>query len=358
MHVYYHLSRYISHRKSGLDFVDCLRLLGHTVLLDPAEAAGAQMAIVHDDPLNYPAVLELVPALGKIPWIAYAVWEADILPEAYSRNMALADGVWTCSRYCRASMAPWFPEVQVVPHVVKKRRVPAETLAAMRRRVDELAAGATGPHKTPETANSKPFTFFSLVDSVNPRKNVVTLLAAFAAVRARSGETRPVRLLLKQYRKGLEFQAIPGVVSIDDDLTDEEIAALHLLSDCYVSAHHAEGWGLGLSEAMAYGRPVVATGFSGNMEFMNSENSLPVPYDLAPVTDGMCRASPLFTPAMTWADIRLPDMVESMGKVLNGRHPPDLAVNAATAVRNFSPEKVAEIMAEKLDKFMGTRRGA
>ena len=44
-------------------------------------------------------------------------------------------------------------------------------------------------------------------------------------------------------------------------------------ADCYVSLHRAEGFGLTLGESMALGKPVIATGFSANLDFMTAENS-------------------------------------------------------------------------------------
>ena len=48
--------------------------------------------------------------------------------------------------------------------------------------------------------------------------------------------------------------------------------------DCYVSLHRSEGFGLTLAEAMAYGRPVIATAYSGNLDFMDEHNSYLVPF--------------------------------------------------------------------------------
>ena len=48
-------------------------------------------------------------------------------------------------------------------------------------------------------------------------------------------------------------------------------------ADCYVSLHRAEGFGYTMAEAMSYGVPVIASGYSGNLEYMTAENSLLVP---------------------------------------------------------------------------------
>ena len=53
----------------------------------------------------------------------------------------------------------------------------------------------------------------------------------------------------------------------------------------YVSLHRAEGFGLTLAQAMSLGKPVVATGYSANTEFMSEENGYLVPYRLVPVAE-------------------------------------------------------------------------
>jgi glycosyltransferase involved in cell wall biosynthesis len=58
------------------------------------------------------------------------------------------------------------------------------------------------------------------------------------------------------------------------------------LCDCYVSLHRSEGFGLTLAAAMAHGKPVIATGYSGNLAFMDAANSMLVPYELVPVGPG------------------------------------------------------------------------
>ncbi len=58
-----------------------------------------------------------------------------------------------------------------------------------------------------------------------------------------------------------------GGLLIDGEFTGEQMSQLLVSCDMYVSFHRAEGFGLGMAEAMYYGKPVIATAFSGNMEF-------------------------------------------------------------------------------------------
>ncbi|MDL2307925.1 glycosyltransferase, partial [Desulfovibrio sp. OttesenSCG-928-C06] len=178
-----------------------------------------------------------------------------------------------------------------------------------------------------------PFVFLSVVDAINPRKNLRGLLTAYGLLRKMTA--RPVHLLLKQYRLDMDFSGIEGVSSITGDLSEGRMAALYGSCDAYVSAHHSEGWGLGLSSAMAFGKPVIATGYSGNMQFMNNANSLPVPYSLVPVSQEMCKMVPLFTSEMRWAEPDLAAMAGLMRRAAEGRLDPGLPGQAAAIVRSF-----------------------
>lgn len=75
----------------------------------------------------------------------------------------------------------------------------------------------------------------------------------------------------------------PDIVLLEDYFDRASTAALTALCDCYVSLHRAEGFGLTLVEAMALGKPVIGTGYSGNLTFMSSDNSFLVPYQLVAI---------------------------------------------------------------------------
>lgn len=72
------------------------------------------------------------------------------------------------------------------------------------------------------------------------------------------------------------------VVVIDAFLSKNEMISLINACDAYISLHHAEGLGMGMIEAMSLGKPVIATAYSGNMDFMNDKNSLLVPTKIVP----------------------------------------------------------------------------
>jgi predicted O-linked N-acetylglucosamine transferase (SPINDLY family)/GT2 family glycosyltransferase/glycosyltransferase involved in cell wall biosynthesis len=130
------------------------------------------------------------------------------------------------------------------------------------------------------------FDFFSRIERKNP-------LAAIAAFKQAFGNDDRVLLILKSSNSeknvkdlALLNSALANSVNIqhlDGYLSKDQIHALLYNCDCYLSLHRCEGFGLTMAEAMFYGKPVIATGYSSNTEFMNVGNSFLVKYKLVPL---------------------------------------------------------------------------
>ena len=88
-----------------------------------------------------------------------------------------------------------------------------------------------------------------------------------------------------------EMQEAGGTL-LNADLSGAEMASLMACSDVYVSLHRSEGFGLGIAEAMLAGRPTITTAYSGNLDFMNSQNSCLVGYRLTPVSTAEIQIQP------------------------------------------------------------------
>ncbi len=107
---------------------------------------------------------------------------------------------------------------------------------------------------------------------------------------------------------------------IENYLSRNQLHALIAECESYVSLHRSEGYGLTMAEAMALGKPVIATGYSGNLDFMSSENSLLVPYSMVKVGPG----SFPYEPESFWAD---PDLETAAGYMKNLFMDSDFKVN-------------------------------
>lgn len=78
---------------------------------------------------------------------------------------------------------------------------------------------------------------------------------------------------------GVEREAVAPIVVLGRQISTADLPRLYASADAYVLPSRGEGWGRPYLEAMACGIPTVGTGWSGNCDFMNDENSLLVRVD-------------------------------------------------------------------------------
>jgi glycosyltransferase involved in cell wall biosynthesis len=126
------------------------------------------------------------------------------------------------------------------------------------------------------------FDFYSTVERKNPG-------AVIAAFRRAFRRDHPAVLVLKSINSehepaardllGRESEGAK-VSFMDRHMPVAQVNALFASIDCYVSLHRAEGFGLGMAQAMYLAKPVIGTNYSGNLEFMNPDNSLLVNYGM------------------------------------------------------------------------------
>ncbi|MBO1074932.1 hypothetical protein IAI58_04400 [Roseomonas marmotae] len=210
--------------------------------------------------------------------IAVWNWELPLLPRDWYRGFACCHEIWVGSSFvaeaCRA--APGCPPVRVVPYPILPRPAPA----AMTRADFGL----------PEEA----FVTLTIFDATSSlaRKNPLGAIEAHY----RAFGHRPDRILVIKTHAtedagpgwaevAAAAAAHPNVRIMRDHFSRAALWALIASADCLLSLHRAEGYGFAMAEAMVLGRPVVATGWSGNMDFMTGAGSFAVPYRMIPAHD-------------------------------------------------------------------------
>jgi len=165
------------------------------------------------------------------------------------------------------------------------------------------------------------FDFHSVYERKNPEAILKAFEIAFSAM-------DNVRLILKSIHaeensgnfKKFQFavrnmKIKDKIIVINENLSRNEFMSMINAADCYVSLHRSEGLGLGMMEAMSMGKPVIATRYGGNTDFMHDDNSLLVSYKLIPVQEG---AEP-YKPGWLWADADVYEAAEYMQKLYKDR---------------------------------------
>jgi glycosyltransferase involved in cell wall biosynthesis len=192
------------------------------------------------------------------------------------------------------------------------------------------------------------------------RKNPLDVINAFQ--RAFPPRRDDVRLLIKssnghRYPARLHQLLVAAAgdrrVLVRDEIIDRRhMRALHRCVDAYVSLHRAEGFGLGMAEAMALGKPVVATAWSGNLEFMTPENSCLVDYRLVPVGhDEYVHAE-----NAQWAQADIDHAARLMRRIVDDpTFAAEVGKRAASDIRvTLSPVAAAEKMIARLNQVSTT----
>ncbi|WP_436699346.1 glycosyltransferase [Nocardioides sp. BYT-33-1] len=266
-------------------------------------------------------------------------WELDDFPKRMRKSARLLDEIWVCSEFNRAAIAAHTDRpVKVVPH-------PAHAPAFSDTAVEEVPADDV-------------FTYLFVFDylSVFQRKNPAGLVEAFLKAHPQPGAARLVIKAIngskrQQDQEHLRYLAAgrPDIVLIDRYLSRPELDYLMHRADCYVSLHRSEGFGQTLAEMMAIGKPVIATNYSGNLEFTRPDNSYLVPYAKVAVPSG---ADPYPTTAR-WAE---PDLDEAARLMLQVRENPREAKErgeaaARTISEEFSNEALARVARARLEEI-------
>jgi len=231
--------------------------------------------------------------------VGYWAWEFPRVPDSWRLSLPYLHEVWVPSELARQAVtsATDLP-VHVVPHPLPPPTVTPHMRARLNLPADALLV----------------LTAFHM-GSAFTRKNP---LAAIAAFRRAFGDA-PDRILVMKVidhgaspiaRAALE-RAIEGASNIrllNLMLPPADMSGLLADVDIVLSLHRSEGFGLVPAEAMQLGKPVVATGWSGNMDFMNQRNSAPVSYRMVPVEDPYDGA--FLADGQLWADADVENAAE------------------------------------------------
>ena len=255
-------------------------------------------------------------------------WELAKAPEIWRLPLGTIDEIWAPNAFVAESFRTIFDRpITIVPPCV------------------ELLASEADGHRHFGLEKGRihflfSFDYFSFPQRKNPLAVVRAFRAAFPDLSARVGLVVKTTGLAKHFPQIKDelraaAQHDERIEIIEESLPRQEMLSLMAAADCYVSLHRSEGFGLGMAEAMALGKPVIGTDYSGNTDFLTEETGYPVPYALRKVAP----EEYIHTEGQVWAD-------------------PDEAASAAAMYRVFSDREEAAAKAQAGQRLVAERYGS
>ncbi len=298
--------------------------------------------LFHGNPLHYRALTQFFPRIRLISIIA---WETDTLPRQWIESLNDATEVWVpCAHNVSVCSAGLATPVFRWPHPL-----------------------ATAPSGAPDFSRMPPlpgdtYLFYSTFAWQN-RKSPLGIVESFF----RAFPAADAALLLKisgprgydplgEIAELRERTGSKSPVLVEDDYwTPEQMEALAQRGDCYVSLHRGEAWCYPLFDAACRGKPVIATAYSGPLDYLDSGGHFCVRYEMTPVDQDW----KLYDRDMRWASPDVGHAAELMRYVFENRDAvSQRAERAACKLRAlYSPASVGRMARERLTSLLERNQG-
>ena len=271
--------------------------------------------------------------------IGMTVWETDRMPVQWRNVLSHVLEVWLpCDFNMQAFRRDLRTPLFKLPHVV----------------LPELQSGSLLHPEAFLGVRESDFVFYSIFEWQERKSPFEMLQAYLRAFDARHDtvlimKTSPHSALTAQRALEAARQRIPSAARVSiraEGWSEAQMEALQRRGDCYVSLHRGEGWGYPLFDAAVRGKPVVATGYAGPLEYLSAEFAQLVPYQIAPVR----QRYQYYHPTMRWADPDVGGAVDRLRWV--DEHRDQARARAATAAERlrevYSPATVGALARDEL----------
>ena len=307
--------------------------------------------LVHTNPnilASNPELLDQRPLSAPLR-IGYWAWELEQFPAGWEAFFSGYDEIWCPSSFTAQALAQRSPvPVIALPHLPDW---------------DHLEQRAAHRLQQRQGQPQRPFTFLSLFDfwSTTERKNPAAVIQAFhRAFPPHQSGGPPVQLIIKassaeQFPKQAQaLQSLakgdPRIRWITTLLPQADLDRLYDQADALVSLHRAEGFGLTLADAMAIGLPVIATGYSGNLDFMPPGSAALIPWK--PIT--IQRTCGDYVAGAIWAEPDCNAAASAMQQLASNREAAtQLGARGQSAVRErLSSSRLEGIVRQRLGRWL------
>ena len=275
-------------------------------------------------------------------------WELEDVPESYQQYFQFVDELWAPTLFIKEALMKRAPASVEIIHMPLPLVSPVLKESIGR---EQFGIG-----------NEYVFLFTFDLMSVLKRKNALGVVDAYCKAFQESDGAKLVLKTINGEKRLKELEELRwriggrmDILVIDEYFDIDTSTALMSSCDCYVSLHRSEGLGLTMAEAMLLEKPVIATAYSGNMDFMTEETALLVPWQYTKVgkdAEGYPSESLWAEPDLDIASSLMRQLFEDqgLGQTIGHRARQDL-------LQRFSPEVTGERMKNRLENIWREHNG-
>lgn len=276
--------------------------------------------------------------------IGYWAWELPEVPHPFYQNLEFVNEFWTISNFCSDALS-------------KKSKKPVLTVPPFshNKNADIIESGRNH-FNIPENL----FCFLFVFDcmSFTERKNPDAVIDSFIKIHSQFDN---VGLILKYVypeaaqkyiaNMKLRLKEYKNIFYFENYMPQHELKTLLYISDAFISLHRAEGFGLLPLEAMGLGTPVIATEWSGNMEYMNHKNAALVGCRMVPVDGRYVGSTP--GDGLMWAEPDVEEAATHMSRMITDeKWRESLIFHGLETAKSLTTEKTGRLMRDRLE-FLG-----
>jgi glycosyltransferase involved in cell wall biosynthesis len=346
--------RSLDYRVNCVDFD--LENKSPTEHFDVSEPQPATINILHLNPEAIPTALAYLPDVFSDAYnIGFCYWELDFPADCQLLGLKLLDEVWAASTFITDNLRPYCKDILNMGMTCDFTSYRSKT--DDRTRLEKFAI------------SDEDFVFLTVSDALSrvQRKNPVGAIKAFTTA---FPDDATVRLIVKTHNRRLvtatdqqiiwdsieEVAASDSrIIFVDETLSRENHLALVRACDCVVSLHRAEGFGLDLIYAATHDISVLATAYSGNMEFCNNASTWLVGHTEKYV--GQYEYA-FVKPGHKWVEPNLWEAVEAMRTIRSNHSERARRIDAAKrfVTQGFSPDVFARRIESRVRKILADKK--
>ncbi|MBT8537150.1 glycosyltransferase family 4 protein [Polynucleobacter paneuropaeus] len=270
-------------------------------------------------------------------------WELSFIPDALKYSELLVNEVWAQSSYVYKALS-----TSLTVPIIKMPM--AVSIPAISKELDR------GKFNLPEES----FIFFTVFDGNSwlKRKNPMAVVTAFQKAFPKS--QKDVSLVIKamnvekthvDWIRILKIaESDSRVLIVNEVFSKKKLIDFMSLCDAFVSLHRSEGFGRSIAEAMLLGKPVIASNYSGNLDFCDQENSYLVDGEII----SLRKDDYPYGEMQCWFDPATSSAASQMRKILDDREAAYCKSQKAknNIIDKYSIEAVAKKYKERLDKIL------